>query len=141
VLEVICNDQACKDLDEIRCPQSTWQNSVQNAPMLYTHTLAIMSWTDKREWLQMNWPDSYKCMEIILSPPCVPVSLLWTDWPQKMVKQADKGRSYSCPPTKASAIKSSPFSVQGRGQRWCTPCASRGSLCMGKGRAWGSGMV
>ena len=40
---------------------------------------------------------------------------------QKMSKQAEKARSSSRTPTKASPIKSQPFSVQGRGYQWCTP--------------------
>ncbi|XP_040434390.1 uncharacterized protein LOC121080436 [Falco naumanni] len=43
---------------------------------------------------------------------------------QKLSKQAKKDRSSTCTPTKASAIKIQPFSVQGKGYWWHTPCAT-----------------
>ena len=42
----------------------------------------------------------------------------------KLSEQSEKEKPSSPTPTNVSAIKSQPFSVQGRGYRWCTPCAT-----------------
>lgn len=42
----------------------------------------------------------------------------------KLSQQSKKDRTSSSTPTKVSAIKSQPFSVQGRGYWWCTPHAT-----------------
>ncbi|KAK4827160.1 hypothetical protein QYF61_015114 [Mycteria americana] len=125
MLEVIYsnldNDQAYKDLDEIWCTQSMWQKFVRNAPTSYTHTLAIMSWTDTEAPTIDELARQLREYEDNLA------SLMWAcvlavdRLTQKMSEQAEKGRSSSRTPTKALAIKSQPFSVQGKGYWGHTP--------------------
>lgn len=50
MVEVTCknldDEQVSKNLDEIQCMLSMWQKVIRNVLTLYTHTLAIISWTD-----------------------------------------------------------------------------------------------
>ena len=87
-------------------------------------TLAIMSWTHMEaptmDGLARQLQE-YKDNLISSMWACV---LTVEELTQKMSEQAETDRSSSCTPAKASAVKSQPFSVQGRGYQWHTPHAT-----------------
>lgn len=85
-----------------------------------THTLVMTSGQTWWHQLQMNWPDSFESMKVILllTWGCVSAMERLT---KKMFEQAEECGSSSHTPTKASAVKSQPWSVQEKGYQCCTP--------------------
>jgi len=89
--------------------------------MSYIHTLVMMNWRDTGAPTIGELARQLREYKGNLASSMWACVLAVGRLTQKVFEQGEKGRCSSCTPIKASAVKSQPFSVQGKEYQWCTP--------------------